>query len=184
MGNLVNCSDAEIITNGTFEDATDWVLGANWSIVNKAAFVSFVLGNPPTLMNQVHALDVDETYQVEFDVPSIFMQFGSAIRVTLGGGSADISAGIETPGHKVIYLKYTAGALGLIFFFGPPFNAQGNATIDNVKMSKIETAPNCNFNLNKIEGTFSNIIDAGGRKFNVYYGSRTGQTGIILELQT
>ncbi|MDI1227824.1 MAG: cadherin-like domain-containing protein, partial [bacterium] len=131
MGLTVSDGTASIgvyseVRNGDFATATDWTLGANWTIAGGVA--SHATGTAGTLLQTDTSLISGRSYTVTYTVT----RSAGGVQINIGGtlGTSRTAAGTYTD-------TITAGASGMIGFSG---NATFVGTVDNFSV-KLATAP-------------------------------------------
>lgn len=96
----------ELVTNGTFEDATGWTLGAGWSVSDGTLnHTSAVYEYATTLTGAVFT--TSSTYRVRFTQIS-----GGSVDVFVKGGSATAASGA---GEKEVFVVAASSGTGLRF---------------------------------------------------------------------
>ena len=93
----------ELVMNGTFDSATGWTLGTNWSITGGRLVSNGSQGTFTYATQGGLALSTDKRYRVEVVVTAVS---GSGLKIILSGGGATIQP--TAPGTYVAYLPYVS----------------------------------------------------------------------------
>jgi hypothetical protein len=127
---------AEMITNGTFDDSDDWVLGANWAIAGGTANYTDGTSNDLEQTNAVmaSAITASTYYRISFDITaSVSGQFDIEC---YGGGIVYVSVNNYATGHYDIDFTSPADVGTAGIRFDTTSNSESDFSIDNISLKK------------------------------------------------
>jgi len=127
---------SELVTNGTFDSATGWTLGAGWSVAGGKLNAATNQYTRAWFLVGASAFVSGKTYKVEFDVSNYTSGVFHAF-LSNGGGPKSGSVLFIGPGngHKICYITATATATG--FGFEDESGSPPSFSIDNVSVKEI-----------------------------------------------
>lgn len=122
---------SELLTNGDFGVATNWVLGASWAVASGVATVT----NPAatSLLSQAIGLTVGALYRVQYTVTS-YTGGGLFVRFTNAGASVTTLSSASATGTYTAY-AVLIGTADSLSFVAP--NSLASYSIDNVSLKKV-----------------------------------------------
>ena len=123
--------------NGTFEDATHWILGALWTIGGGVANVQWVAPIANVTLEQAIEFLAFHTYQLNFDINTANNMGATFLQTRLFGGLAGRVYGWNTIGHKTCLFQPTEDQTHLRFTIAGPMLLNGEIEIDNVTISDV-----------------------------------------------
>jgi hypothetical protein len=126
-----NVIGSELVTNGTFDTATDWTLDSGWSISGGKLVGGS--GANTTKAYQAISTTAGKVYQISYDVDAVSGTFVLEARQDTSGGAVLAGVTVSSGSNQALFFVAATGTTVV------DFNDYGTSiTIDNVSVKEID----------------------------------------------